>query len=389
MSSIPLEQLAHRVYQWKEGQIGPISLEIYPTIRCNLNCQFCDTTDRHRPPVSELSTTEWINILTQAKHLGVLEVFVLGGGEPFVHVGIMDILQCIKDLGMYGIITTNGTLISKERSNQLIDMKWDEIHMSIDGAYAHTHDSLRGRSGSFKKTVSTLCRIRQKSTYNIQLTIHTVVNNQNYKEIPHIIELAEAIGIQRVDFDDIIAYTPEQKKLVLTSVQRKELQSIAQKASDLANQYGIATTLEQYASTEQRIRGQDAPSSVPFFTKNTNKSEFQGLEFAPCFKPFYHLTLSADGKSSPCCVLASQGGRIQEYLQKNSPPERNIHGKNIHDKNIHKNALQNLWLQDPFLQDIRQAMLHQKPLDRCKECSYNILRHENTIRTHLIPQKTP
>ena len=29
--------------------------------------------------------------------MGVQEVFVLGGGEPFVHVGIMRILETIKD----------------------------------------------------------------------------------------------------------------------------------------------------------------------------------------------------------------------------------------------------------------------------------------------------
>ena len=94
--------------------------------------------------------------------MGVQEVFVLGGGEHFVHVGIMHILETIKELGLYGILTTNGTLINKERSQQLLDMQWDEIHFSIDGATSSTHDTLRGKRGSFKKTVSTLCRVKRK-----------------------------------------------------------------------------------------------------------------------------------------------------------------------------------------------------------------------------------
>ena len=59
--------------------------------------------------------------------------------------------------------------------------------------------------------MSTLCRLGQKKNYNLRLAIHTVLTNKKYIEIPQIIELAYAVGAQRVDFDDLISYTPEQK----------------------------------------------------------------------------------------------------------------------------------------------------------------------------------
>jgi MoaA/NifB/PqqE/SkfB family radical SAM enzyme len=370
MSSIPVENIAQRVYRWKQNPQGPISLEIYPTLKCNLNCQFCDTTDRHRPAVNELSTMEWIEILHQAKYLGIKEVFVLGGGEPFVHVGIMEILYTIKELGFYGIMTTNGTLINKDRSNQLLDMKWDEIHFSIDGATSQTHDTLRGKKGAFKKTVSTLCRLHQKSSYAISLAIHTVVNNKNYHEIPQIVDLAHAVGAQRVDFDDLIAYTPEQRSLILSQNQRQELQVLAQQGLSIAQKYGVATTLAQYTSKNRRLRGKDAPISIGNPIKDS-KREYSniGLEGAPCLKPFYHLTLAADGTSSPCCVLASQGGSIRQNISENKT-----------------SSLQHLWYQDPFLQNLRAKMIAHNPIDRCKECSNNILDHEAYIRSHF-PQE--
>ncbi len=356
MSFIPAKNIAQRVYQWKKESQGPISLEIYPTLKCNLDCQFCDTTDRHRPAVNEMSASEWCDIIKEAKDIGVQEVFVLGGGEPFVHVGIMTILQTIKELGLYGILTTNGTLINKERSQQLLDMQWDEIHFSIDGATSMTHDKLRGRRGSFKKTVSTLCRLGQKRNYDLRLAIHTVITNRNYFEIPQVVELAYAVGAQRVDFDDLISYTPEQRQLELSQTQRTELRNIALTGMERAKELKIETTLEQYISKDNRVRGHDSPSTE----KNLPKGK--GLDGAPCLKPFYHLTLTADGKISPCCVLAGQGSRLFDMQQP---------------------SLTKVWHDDAFLQLLRKRMIEHNPIDRCRECSNNILNHESYIRSHF------
>ena len=61
------EQVAARVRVWEtDGPQGPMTLELYPTLACNLNCSFCDTTDRHRPPVDELSAERLLEIVDEA-----------------------------------------------------------------------------------------------------------------------------------------------------------------------------------------------------------------------------------------------------------------------------------------------------------------------------------
>ena len=75
-------EIAARIRMWEDhGPQGPMTLELYPTLSCNLDCAFCDTTDRHRAPVNELSTERLIEIvdegaddrayidLAQAKHI--------------------------------------------------------------------------------------------------------------------------------------------------------------------------------------------------------------------------------------------------------------------------------------------------------------------------------
>ena len=133
------------------------------------------------------------------------------------------------------------------------------------------------------------------------------------------------------------------------------MQNIAQIGLERAAELKIETTLEQYLSTNIRIRGQDAPSTI------TSVSHKNGLDGAPCLKPFYHLTLTADGKISPCCVLAGEGSRLLDMQQV---------------------SLKDLW-NDDALQLLRKRMIDQNPIERCRECSNNILNHETYIRSHF------
>lgn len=345
--------IAQQIQYWQQQtDKGFITLEIYPTLRCNLDCSFCDTTDRHQPPVNELSTMEWIQIIDESADLGAKQIFILGGGEPTIRSDLLDLMIHSKKRGLRGMLTTNGTLLSKPKLQSILDMKWDEIHFSIDGANAQTHDHLRGKKGSFRKAIRACCFLHlQKQKFGLkkpQLVFHFVVTNQNYKELTSLIQLGKSVGVTRIDFDSLIAYRPEQKKLELDSRQQNELSLIAQEAANLAEELGIQTTLQNFIQKERISRNTPPSAGLK-----------EGLAGAPCLKAWHHLVIQADGKSSPCCVLAGQGGNIQ--------------GKSV----------QKLWNQDPFLEEIRESMLKHQPLDRCKECSWNILSHEREIRNFL------
>ena len=332
---------------------GPITLEIYPTLRCNLDCLFCDTTDRHKPPQQELPLEKWIDIISEASSLGAKQIFILGGGEPTIHPHIIEIMQHAKDCGLRGMLTTNGTLLSKEKKKQIFQMQWDEIHFSVDGGTAITHDTLRGKTGIFQKVLRNISffhihKLRGNLPHPI-LVIHFVITNANYTEIPILLQLCSLIGVQRVDFDNLIAYRPEQQRLELHSTDGKKLQTII--AACLAHSYAVKHNLSQFIeSPETRTRGTDAPIA----------GEGLGLAGAPCLKAWHHLVIQADGKTSPCCVLTGQGASIKNT------------------------TIETMWKSDHFLQEMRTAMLAKKPPHRCNECSDNILKHEREIRKHIV-----
>ena len=353
------QYIAERINRWdSEGPQGPVTLEIYPTLRCNLDCQFCDTTDRHRPPVNELSTAEWLSIIDEAHKLGVKQVYVLGGGEPLARGDTPLLLERIKQHDMFGMLTTNGTLMSAPLSQSLIQWGWDEIHFSIDGPRPEIHDSLRGQKGAFRKTVRNICRIaREKRRLGLQkpeLIIHTVLTNKNVAVLADFFPLAKAIGVSRIDIDELIAYKPEQLKLQLSEQQRTNLPELAQKAMQLADTLQIKHRLDAFAKAQPTGRGEQVLA-----LSSTDKRHKGALKGAPCLKAWHHLVIQADGRSSPCCVLAGQGGQAKNT------------------------DLHTLWTSDLFLDQIRKNMRLQQPTARCAECSWNILMHEANIRAEL------
>ena len=350
----PAENAA-RIRRWPaEGPQGPLVLELYPTLACNLSCRFCDTTDRHRPPVNELSTERLLALVDEAADMGVRRVFILGGGEPLVRRRATPaLMHRVKERGLEGVLTTNGTLLDAALTNQMIETGWDEVHFSLDGATPAVHDHLRGQAGAFRKTVRNACRLSQWARRTPaglpHVALHFVVMGPNLHQVPDMVPLAAAIGATRIDYDLLVAYRPEQRELDLSPAQRRALPAVAAGARRDAEARGIATTLHLLEDPTRLARG-EAPPPLP---------DGQGLAGAPCLKAWHYLVVQADGRSSPCCVLAGEGGSAVEQ------------------------PLATLWREDPFLNRVRSGMLAQQPLPRCRECSANILAHEAAIRREL------
>lgn len=347
-------QIAARIARWaSEGIQGPMTLELYPTLACNLDCVFCDTTDRHRPPVAELSAVRLMEIVEEAAAMGVRRVFVLGGGEPLLRKDTPALLHRITELGLEGVLTTNGTLLSPALVQQLLADRWAEVHISLDGATAEVHDALRGQAGAFRRTVRNACRLSQARRARgldfPRLALHFVLTNRNQHQLSQMVSLAYALGAFRVEFDALIAYRPEQLALQLSETEAARLPQLAQAAMALAAELGITTTLDSFLDPERLRRGEVQPSAPAL----------PGLRGAPCLKAWHYLVVQADGRTSPCCVLAGEGGSVAEQ------------------------PLAVAWEHDSFLNRVREGMAVGRPLPRCNECSWNILSHEARIRAAL------
>jgi radical SAM protein with 4Fe4S-binding SPASM domain len=170
------------------GKIFPFKIKsaaLVVTKRCNLNCRWCfEQPDKPSPSKQEL--------LTLMEKLKTAEMLVVTGGEPFAREDIKEILAEAAKRFSKVHLTTNGTLLT-EADVAFLASQGINATVSLDGLKA-LQDKLRGQ-GTFEKVVKTVKRmVKAGVKVNLQMT----VSKLNCKDARGVIELGEALGVQRV-----------------------------------------------------------------------------------------------------------------------------------------------------------------------------------------------
>ena len=108
------------------------------TGKCNLNCLHCFNAKDNAPLNTELSYKQIIDILDQARDIGV-HAFTLTGGEPLVHHRFLDIVREIYKRDMYIFeLNTNGLLITQHMLDVFKELGcFPLIKISFDGVGYH------------------------------------------------------------------------------------------------------------------------------------------------------------------------------------------------------------------------------------------------------------
>jgi Fe-coproporphyrin III synthase len=119
------------------------------TRRCNLKCVHCYAQADAAAAPDELSFAEGLALLDDLKAFGT-PVVLFSGGEPLMRPDLFELVSHTVDLGMRAVISTNGTLITREVALRLKDLGLSYVGISLDGVEA-THDRFRGEKGGLRR----------------------------------------------------------------------------------------------------------------------------------------------------------------------------------------------------------------------------------------------
>jgi|GEM_PF-1148492 len=173
----------------------PLTVHLDLTFRCNSRCIFCYDSSGADHGRAELTTEEVKRILDECEEMDVVEV-QFGGGEPFMREDLLDLVAYTKKKNLRIFILTNGTLITEEKAHRLaalMDRRFDNIQVSLDGARPEIHDKQRGVSGNFEKALAGIRNLQQSG---LSPVVNTVLTKLNYAHIPEMIPFLIEEGIQ-------------------------------------------------------------------------------------------------------------------------------------------------------------------------------------------------
>jgi radical SAM protein with 4Fe4S-binding SPASM domain len=177
---------------------GPLLITSWRgTGACNYSCVYCNVDANMNPSPDELDTEWGLRLVDQIYEFGS-QWFGLKGGEPLLRKDIFELIAHAKSLGLGVVLLTNGYYVDGEILDNLI--KYNVYtSISIDGS-EKTNDLLRG-AGTYKTALSAIQKLSKGGILN---GLSAAITSVNYKDLDHVVDLAEEYGARFVWFNHLV-----------------------------------------------------------------------------------------------------------------------------------------------------------------------------------------
>lgn len=232
--------------------VGPQSIHIDITSKCNTKCTFCGyhTDLINDKPWTENGWSEkelnfdvfrsFVDDLVSLKSKE--DVLLTGGGEPLMHPKILDMISYLRTNDIYTILFTNGLLLKKYTVNQLVDLGLNKIYWSIHSASSSTW--LMQHSGStpstFQLVIDQMRYLidykKQKNLNSPDIVLVNAISAVNSHEVMDLVDLAIELKVDHLRLQVVHQHNEQTRHLLLTKFQlqrlSKQLPEIEQKLKD-------------------------------------------------------------------------------------------------------------------------------------------------------------
>ena len=190
------------------------------TQACNLKCVHCYAGAGARSGPDDLTTAEGMALIDDLADFGS-PVLLFSGGEPLMRPDLIDLIRHAVGRGMRAVISTNGTLITREKAEAFKDLGLSYVGISLDGL-GEVNDRFRGLAGAFYMAMN---GIRHCQEAGLKVGLRFTMNRMNAHEIPGIFDLLKDRDIPRVCFYHLV-YTGRGSSLIDEDLDHQETRRV-------------------------------------------------------------------------------------------------------------------------------------------------------------------
>jgi len=289
------------------------------TQACDLACVHCRASAQPERHPMELSTEEGKQLIDQIADLEV-PVFVLTGGDPIKRPDLFELIAHARKVGVRVSLTPSATpLLTREVVFRLKEAGLARLAVSMDGASAATHDSFRGLSGSFARTLDA---VRWANEAGLPVQINTTFSRRNIGEIDSIVALMQTL---KITLWSVFFLVPTGRGKLNDLLSADEFEQVFAKIHALSKQAGfdIKTTEAQHYRRyvlQQKVADRKAGilSDAPIRVEDAIGRAPRGLNDGKGF-----VFISHKGEVFPSGFLPQAAGSIREQsladIYRNSP----------------------------------------------------------------------
>jgi len=169
------------------------------TRACNLKCVHCYARAVDRTYEKELNHEQGLSLIDDMAAFGA-PVVLFSGGEPLMRPDLVELANYAVSKGMRAVISTNGTLISKDKAKELKEVGLSYVGVSLDGM-EEVNDRFRGKKGAFKDALAGIINCQE---VGLKVGLRFTINRMNTAEVPLIFDLLEEYQIPRACFYHLV-----------------------------------------------------------------------------------------------------------------------------------------------------------------------------------------
>ncbi len=343
---------------------------IEPTNRCNLDCITC-MRNNWDVTFGNMSASTFEHVLDGLRTLPAPPTVLFGGiGEPTFHRDLPDMITKAKALGCRVEMITNGTLLTTEKSHQIIKAGLDMLWVSLDGAQPHSYADVR-LGAELPKVLENLEQFRRLRRPghrpHPEMGIAFVAMQRNIGDLPELLALGKRLGVMQFHVSNLLPHSAETSQDILYE---QTLRSITYLPSPWLRQLHLPKMDINEDTAVPFLEALRSGYNVVFAGNNLGQSNdvCTFIESGSC-------VVGWDGSVSPCPpLLYTHTGYLRGY-------ERVSHKHII--GNINERDLLDLWLDADYV--AYRERVHQFAFAPCTACGGCELSRENETDCFDVP----
>lgn len=190
---------------------------------CNQKCLHCYASGEKLSSVSELSKSEWMEVIDKLQDAMVPQI-TFTGGEPTIREDLVELVNHAK--WFVTRLNTNGILLTEKLCNELYDASLDSVQITFYSSKKELHNMLVG-GNHFDKTVE---GIKNAVKANLDVSCNTPLCSIN-KDYVETIRFLKGLGVKYFSASGLIpAGNARTDDSTVTKLSKEEITDIIKEA---------------------------------------------------------------------------------------------------------------------------------------------------------------
>jgi len=263
---------------------------IYVTDRCNSRCVTCDYWQHGQ---TNLPVAQARRLAPELRALGT-RVVLLSGGEPLMHPHWDEVAGALREAGLRLWLLTAG--LSLARHADQVSELCERVTVSLDGATPETYRAIRGVDG-----FDAVCKgIRAAVARGLPVTLRCTVQRGNFHELPGLVRLALALGVEQISFLAVdvsthVAFARAEDYERTMALRPDDLPAFSAVLDELERDFASELALSFIAERPAKLR-----RLHQYFAALLGQGSFPAVR---CNAPRFSAVIGADGHLQPCYFI--------------------------------------------------------------------------------------